>query len=74
MLKGCLFSLSTTPHTNIPTKPARASPVANSETPATFCSCKITKKIMLVWTVMLIVAQALTQLTARELKTTQKND
>ena len=29
---------------------------------------------MLVWTVMLIVAQTLTQLTARELKTTQKND
>ena len=72
MLKGCLLVLSTTHHTNIPTKPARASPVANSETPGTFWSCKITRKIMLVYTVMLIVAQALTQLTARELKTTQK--
>ena len=44
MLKGCLLVLSTTHHTNVPTKPARASPVANSETPGTFCSCKITKK------------------------------
>ena len=48
MLEGRLLALSTTHHTKIPTKAARVSPVANSETPGTFCSCKITKKIMLV--------------------------
>ena len=44
---GCLFALSTTHHTNIPSKAARAPPIANSETPGTFCSCKITIQIKL---------------------------